>query len=137
MFHTLTKKMLSSAEVVAQVELKFIIIKTCGIICAVDQHAADERVALEKLVSALSNPDMHDDTVICMTKRSITKRDLLKIIKVNPSKKLSLSQKDMATVKHHWSLLKKCMHASDCMTDSEPVKTAALFSTAESCDNQH
>ena len=52
-------------------------------------------------------------------------------------KKLSLSQKDMATVKHHWSLLKKCMHASDCMTDSEPVKTAALFSTAESCDNQH
>jgi DNA mismatch repair ATPase MutL len=104
---TLTKKMLSSAEVVAQVELKFIIIKTCGIICAVDQHAADERVALEKLVSALSNPDMHDDTVICMTKRSITKRDLLKKIKVNPSKRLSLSQKDMATVKHHWSLLKK------------------------------
>ena len=52
MFHTLTKKMLSSAEVVAQVELKFIIIKTCGIICAVDQHVADERVALEKLVSA-------------------------------------------------------------------------------------
>lgn len=52
MFHTLTKKMLSSAEVVAQVELKFIIIKTCGIICAVDQHAADEGVALEKLVSA-------------------------------------------------------------------------------------
>ena len=80
MFHTLTKKMLSSAEVVAQVELKFIIIKTCGIICAVDQHAADERVALEKLVSALSNPDMHDDTVICMTKRSITKRDLLKTL---------------------------------------------------------
>jgi DNA mismatch repair ATPase MutL len=104
---TLTKQMLSSAEVVAQVELKFIIIKTYGIICAVDQHAADERVALEKLVSALSNPDMHDDTVIRMTKRSITKRDLLKQIKVNPPKRLSLSQKDMATVKHHWSLIKK------------------------------
>jgi len=104
---TLTKKMLSSAEVVAQVELKFIIIKTGGIICAVDQHAADERVALETLVSALSNPDMHDDTVIRMTKRSITKRDLLKQIRVNPSKRLSLSKKDMATVKHHWSYIKR------------------------------
>jgi DNA mismatch repair ATPase MutL len=104
---TLSKQMLSSAEVIAQVELKFIIIKTCGIICAVDQHAADERVALEKLESALSNPDMHDDTIIHMTKRSITKRDLLKQTKVIPSKRMSLSQKDTATVKHHWSLIKK------------------------------
>ncbi|KAL3781340.1 hypothetical protein ACHAW5_010140 [Stephanodiscus triporus] len=104
---TLSKQMLSSAEVIAQVELKFIIIKTCGIICAVDQHAADERVALEKLERALSNPDMHDDTIIHMTKRSIAKRDLLKQTKVIPSKRISLSQKDMATVKHHWSLIKK------------------------------
>ncbi|KAL3823206.1 hypothetical protein ACHAXA_003485 [Cyclostephanos tholiformis] len=104
---TLTKEMLSSAEVIAQVELKFIIIKTCGIICAVDQHAADERVALEKLERALSNPDIHNDTVIRMTKRSIPKKDLVKQIRVNPPKRLSLSQKDVATAKYHSSLLKK------------------------------
>jgi DNA mismatch repair ATPase MutL len=105
---TLTKEMLSSAEVIAQVELKFIIIKTlCGVICAVDQHAADERVALEKLERALSNPDMHNESVIRMSKRSIPKRDLLKQISINPPKRLSLSQMDMATAKQYLSLLKK------------------------------
>jgi DNA mismatch repair ATPase MutL len=105
---TLTKEMLSSAEVIAQVELKFIIIKTqSGVICAVDQHAADERVALEKLERALSNPDLHNETVLRMTKRSIRKRDLLKQTIINPPKRLSLSHEDMATAKQHLSLLKK------------------------------
>ncbi len=123
---TLTKQMLSSAEVVAQVDLKFIIIKTCGIICAVDQHAADERVALEKLVNSLSNPDMHDDTVIHMTKRSITKRDVLKQTKVNPSKRLSLSQKDIATMKHHWSLIKKWKFDFDEAADGTLITLTGL-----------
>ncbi|KAL7527397.1 hypothetical protein ACHAXR_001937, partial [Thalassiosira sp. AJA248-18] len=64
---SLTKNMLATAEVLAQVEEKFIIINACGVICAVDQHAADERVALEKLENALFNPDMHDDMVIHLT----------------------------------------------------------------------
>jgi len=105
---SLTKEMLSNAQVIAQVELKFIIIKTaCGVLCAVDQHAADERVALEKLESALCNPNLHDDTIINLTKRSVTKSDILKATKLAPSKRIVLSQKDMSTVKHHYSLLQK------------------------------
>jgi len=105
---SLTKEMLSNAQVIAQVELKFIIIKTaCGVLCAVDQHAADERVALEKLESALSNQDLADDTIIKLTKRSVKKSDILRATTIAPSKRIVLSQKDLSTVKHHYSLLQK------------------------------
>ena len=105
---SLTKDMLSNAQVIAQVELKFIIIKTaCGVLCAVDQHAADERVALEKLESALCNPNLHDDTIINLTKRSVKKSDILRATQIIPPKRRILSQKDMSTVKHHYSLLQK------------------------------
>jgi len=105
---SLTKEMLSNAQVIAQVELKFIIIKTaCGVLCAVDQHAADERVALEKLESALSNQDLADDTIINLTKRSVKKSDILRATKLAPSKRIVLSQKDLSTVKHHYTLLQK------------------------------
>ena len=105
---SLTKDMLSNAQVIAQVELKFIIIKTaCGVLCAVDQHAADERVALEKLKSALCNQDLAGDTIINLTKRSVKKADILKATQLAPSKRIVLSQKDLSTVKHHYSLLQK------------------------------
>ena len=105
---SLSKLMLANAQVIAQVELKFIIIRTaCGVLCAVDQHAADERVALEKLEGALCNLDLHDETVIHLTKRSIKVGDILKATKVMPPKRIMISEKDMSTVQHHWSLLQK------------------------------
>lgn len=103
---SLTKQMLASAEVIAQVELKFIIIKTGGILCAVDQHAADERIALEKLENSLCNHSQ-SDTIIHLTKRSIRAADIIKVTKLLPSKRISLSQTQMSTVKYHWSLLQK------------------------------
>jgi DNA mismatch repair ATPase MutL len=77
------------------------------VVCILDQHAADERVALEKLENALFNPDLHDDVIIHMTKRSITKKNILKSTKVNPPEQLKLTLNDMATLKQHCQLLKK------------------------------
>jgi DNA mismatch repair ATPase MutL len=88
------------------VELKFIIIKAGGILCAVDQHAADERIALEKLENSLCNHGS-GDAIIHMTKRSIKAADIIKVTKLLPSKRIILSQKQMSTVKYHWSLLQK------------------------------
>jgi DNA mismatch repair enzyme (predicted ATPase) len=49
----ITKDMLLKAEFVAQLDSKFIVVNMCGILCLVDQHAADERVGLERLEEAL------------------------------------------------------------------------------------
>lgn len=102
---TLTKEMLNSAEVIAQVEHKFIIVNMRGVLCAVDQHAADERVSLEKLEDALFNPDLHESDVIRLTKRSIQVADLIKGIQIFPAKRLYLSMPQMTTARHHASLL--------------------------------
>ena len=104
---TLTKEMLQSAEVIAQVELKFIIVNMGGVLCAVDQHAADERVSLELLEDALFNPNSHESDVIRLTKRSIQVADLVKGIQIFPSKRLHLNMPQMTTVRHHASLLNR------------------------------
>lgn len=49
----ITKDMLLKAEFIAQLDSKFIVVNMCGILCLVDQHAADERVGLERLEEAL------------------------------------------------------------------------------------
>ncbi|KAL9186572.1 hypothetical protein ACHAXT_005810 [Thalassiosira profunda] len=103
----LTKQMLECAEVISQVAEKFIIIKTGCLLCAVDQHAADERVALEKLENALVNPEMNENDVVQLTNKSMRVSDILKATALNPPLRVSLSQKDTDTVKHHWSLLQK------------------------------
>ena len=102
---TLTKEMIQSAEVIAQVERKFIIVNMRGVLCAVDQHAADERVSLEKLEDALFNPNSHESDVVRLTKRSIQVADLVKGIQVFPAVRLHLNMPQMATVRHHASLL--------------------------------
>ena len=46
---SLTKEMLSNATVIGQLDAKFIVIKADKHLCIVDQHAAHERVQLERL----------------------------------------------------------------------------------------
>ena len=46
---SLTKEMISNARVIGQLDAKFIVIKADKFICIVDQHAAHERVQLERL----------------------------------------------------------------------------------------
>ena len=45
---TITKKMLSDSKIIAQLDKKFILLKMDNILCIVDQHAADERIRLER-----------------------------------------------------------------------------------------
>lgn len=63
-------------------------INACGVLCAVDQHAADERIALEKLEGALFNPEMSGDHMIHLTHKSIMVKDILKKSKLTPPKRI-------------------------------------------------
>lgn len=104
---SLTKDMLANAEVISQVEAKFIVIKANGKLCVVDQHAADERISLEMLERALFNPNLADDTVIKMTKKKLKVADILKPTQVLPAKRIALTQSQLAAARHHFSLLQK------------------------------
>lgn len=104
---SLTKQMLSTAQVIAQVEDKFIIIKTQGKLCIVDQHAADERVALEKLEHALCNPNFSEGTRIELTKKHVLVGDILKAAPVMPAKRVLLSKSQMEIVRQHRGMLFK------------------------------
>ena len=50
---SLSKKMLSNAKFIAQLDSKYIVIKCGSLLCAVDQYAADKRIGLERLEAAL------------------------------------------------------------------------------------
>ena len=103
----LTKDMLQTAQVIAQVEDKFIIIKTQGKLCVVDQHAADERVALEKLENALFDPSLQETTRIELTKKHLLIGDILKATSVLPAKRVVLTESQMRVVRQHREVLAK------------------------------
>lgn len=102
-----TKEMIASAEVINQVDSSFITIKMGSLICAVDQHAADERVSLEALENALFHPDSHDAMIISLTKRQLQVGDILKSCPVAPSRNVLLTMSQMTTARHYYSLLHK------------------------------
>eukprot|EP00956_Cyclotella_meneghiniana_P031225 scaffold81317_cov68-Cyclotella_meneghiniana.AAC.4 len=104
---SLTKQMLSTAQVIAQVEDKFIIIKTQGKLCIVDQHAADERVALEKLEHALFHPNFSEGMRIELTKKHMLVGDILKATPVMPAKRVVLTKSQMESVQQHRRILFK------------------------------
>ena len=107
--HTIafTKEMLTSAEVISQVDSSFITLKMGSLICAVDQHAADERVSLEALENALFRTDSHDAMIISLTKRQLQVGDILKSCPVAPSRTVMLTMSQMTTARHYYSLLHK------------------------------
>ncbi|KAL7469573.1 hypothetical protein ACHAXS_009822 [Conticribra weissflogii] len=103
---SLTKEMLARAQVIAQVEAKFIIIKTeCEKLLAVDQHAADERVALEKLENALFRAD--SCTEVRMTKRKLSVHDILKQTALYPPSRVAMSTSQMQTLRHNFTLFQR------------------------------
>lgn len=102
-----TKEMISSAEVISQVDSSFIAIKMGNLICAVDQHAADERVSLETLENALFHHDSHDTMIINLTKRQLQVGDILKSSPVIPSRNVPLTMSQLTTARHYNSLLHK------------------------------
>lgn len=116
---TFTKDMLASAEVISQVDSSFITIKMGSLICAVDQHAADERISLEVLEKALSDHESHDELRISLTKRELQVGDILKSCPVAPSRSVLLTMSQMTTARHYHSLLHKWKFSFEELSNSE------------------
>ena len=109
-----TKSMLSNAQFISQVDKKFIIVKMDGILCAIDQHAADERIGLERLEKALlhkiskntdnyhESNDAKDDqsfSVDLSKKKNISSNDLFKFVHLKQPKHIQLSSTQLHTIK--------------------------------------
>lgn len=93
---TITKDMLSKAKLVAQLDSKFIVVNMCGTICLVDQHAADERVGLERLEEALqkrlsSNDQIGHERFDLSKLKNIRVDHLMKCIPVKDPKSITIS----------------------------------------------
>lgn len=99
---SLTKKELSTSKVIGQLDTKFIIINVGdGILCAVDQHAADERVSLEKLEKTLltlvSLEEEHNDH----------DKNLLQSVQLSPARSIQVSPTLMETIQSYSTSLEK------------------------------
>jgi DNA mismatch repair protein MLH3 len=95
----ISKDALKNAEVVSQVDKKFILIKVTTtaqvgedskMLILVDQHAADERIRIETLMEGLCSPPVSDDSIMS-SKASImtTKLDKPLVVEV-PSAEIKL-----------------------------------------------
>eukprot|EP00586_Coscinodiscus_wailesii_P018139 CAMPEP_0172517424 /NCGR_PEP_ID=MMETSP1066-20121228/284923_1 /TAXON_ID=671091 /ORGANISM="Coscinodiscus wailesii, Strain CCMP2513" /LENGTH=271 /DNA_ID=CAMNT_0013299419 /DNA_START=625 /DNA_END=1437 /DNA_ORIENTATION=+ len=84
--------MLSKSKFIAQVDAKYIIINAGGILCAIDQHAADERVSLERLEKSLLLKE---------------KEDNIKTERIYPAQSLSLTSAQMTILFQHEHTIKK------------------------------
>ena len=109
----ITKEMLSNAEFIAQLDSKFIIVKMNGKLCAIDQHAADERIGLERLEKALeqklnSKENDHKFFFNLSKKKRISSEDLLKKVVLPEPTHIPLSTSQLQQIKdnigfiHQW-----------------------------------
>ena len=104
----ISKSMLSTAEFIAQLDCKFIIVNMKGIICAIDQHAADERIGLERLEKALlskisTRNDENDEKVFLnlSKKEHISSDDLIKYVPLQKPKVIHLSASQLHVIRNH------------------------------------
>ena len=100
---SLSKSMLANAEVISQVDAKFIVINAGGVLCIVDQHAADERVSLERLERELLSRTVTSSGVAVDTSSS----EMIKSLPLLPAQQLRLSSSQLTTVLQHKDLLEK------------------------------
>jgi DNA mismatch repair ATPase MutL len=106
----LTKSMMSSCQFIGQVDSKYILVQMDGIICAIDQHAADERIGLERLerlieskIEGKSTPSVK----LSKMEQRVDSSDLLKSVVLEPRQEVQLSSSQMSTVLSYENLLKK------------------------------
>jgi DNA mismatch repair ATPase MutL len=127
----ISKDMLSRAVFVAQLDAKFIIVIMDGIICVVDQHAADERVGLERLESALgtslsSNEGECEQEFFDLSKlKNINVHNLLKGVATEDLKPMILSPIQSTTIAANDELLKKWKFDFDHNPDTRELKLTA------------
>ena len=110
----ISKDMLSRAEFVAQLDAKFIIVVMDRILCVVDQHAADERVGLERLEDALEMNLSSNEGQECKQEffdlrklKNININNLLKQVTTKDLKPMILSPIQSSAITANNNLLKK------------------------------
>jgi DNA mismatch repair ATPase MutL len=96
---TLSKEMISKSQVVAQVDDKFIVINAGGLLCIVDQHAASERVGLERLERRLVAETASQED------GGNQQAPLLRSVPLLPAQAISLSPGQFAVVQQNKHLL--------------------------------
>ena len=104
-----SKEMLANAQVIAQVAEKFIIINAGGgLLCCVDQHAADERIGLERLERRLL-AEMAETAAVQSQHRHGNSggEKLLRSVPLLPAQNIPLSQALLSVVFQHKDLLEK------------------------------
>ena len=103
---TLSKEMLSKAEVIAQLDEKYVLIKAGGLLCVVDQHAADERVSLERLERRLLT-EIQDGAGAHTEGGNNRGAPLMRSVSLLPAQAISLSPSQLAVVQHNTDLLEQ------------------------------
>ena len=108
----ITKEMLSRARFIAQLDSKFLIVEMDGLLCVIDQHAADERVGLDRIEKAvekcLVSNEKNEETFFSLSKlKNINMRNLFKSKSLSLPKTLTLSHTQNETVSRHGTILRK------------------------------
>lgn len=111
----ISKDMLSRAEFIAQLDAKFIVVNMDGILCVVDQHAADERIGLERLEDALEaslslhgDSDARKERTFDLSKlKNINANNLIRKVATKDLKPIVLTTLQSSTVSTNEDLLKK------------------------------
>lgn len=108
----LSKDALSKAQFIAQLDAKFIIVNMGGILCAIDQHAADERIGLERLEHALHSntlPDIESkqQSFSLSKKKNIGMSETIKSVSLNNSGPLPISTTQLSTITKNQTELRK------------------------------
>lgn len=118
---SITKEMLRNAHVISQLDKKFILVYADGILCVVDQHAADERICLERRMNELTD---------CITKGLDARKSLYSSQMVIKSTSLyesiRLSSALFATVVQHNELLRRWKFTTT-MPSSDQLKRNELL----------
>jgi DNA mismatch repair ATPase MutL len=110
----ITKDMLLKAEHVAQLDSKFIVVNMCGTLCLVDQHAADERVGLERLEKALhknlsssGNKQQYCDSFDLSKLKNIRTDQLVKRTPLQNPKSIEISPFLSSVIANYENIIKK------------------------------
>jgi DNA mismatch repair protein MLH3 len=97
----ISKDALKAAEVVSQVDKKFILIKVTPTVLVgedsktlilIDQHAADERIRIEALMEELCSPPVSDDSIMSSKARIMTSQLDKPLVFEVPSAEIELLQ---------------------------------------------
>lgn len=129
----ISKDMLSRAKFIAQLDAKYIVVNMDGILCVVDQHAADERVGLERLEDALEaslalngDSDARKENTFDLSKlKNINTNNLIRKVATKDLKLIVLTTLQSSTVSTNEDLLKKWRFGFD----HDPVRRELKLTT--------